>query len=377
MMATSLLSVRLLLITLVASHYHYSWALSSSTSLVRYRARVAYNGSGFQGFQLQQQSPNDDDSSSSSNNKQRNSQKRTVQGCLEQALQQRFHVPHVRVVAAGRTDAGVHARGQAVHFDLPKSNVKAAVSSSSSSSTAAADDDKNDSQQQQQQQLLSAVEVSLNKLLPPDIRIWNVQKAPPLIRKAIKTSDDGGNNKNLVTIKEYAFDVMYDSTHKLYSYRLSLAPVMDPLERYHRWHPDALKGKPVDPVQLQRLLQYFVGEHDFRAFAGAVERLETLRGGSVNTVRQVYRVDLVEEGNNGNYRIDMLIKGALYKQVRNMVGTVLDVCRGVMDEETFVNLINQENSAVPFTRNHNPSKPAPPEGLTLEYVYFDNDEYGF
>lgn len=46
---------------------------------------------------------------------------RRAQGVLEQALSQRFQ-KYVPVVAAGRTDTGVHAMGQAVHFDLPNAD---------------------------------------------------------------------------------------------------------------------------------------------------------------------------------------------------------------------------------------------------------------
>ncbi len=68
----------------------------------RYRARVAYDGGGFLGMQYQ---PNG----------------RTVQGALQAALAQRCNLPGVKVVAASRTDSGVHARGQAIHFDLDHS----------------------------------------------------------------------------------------------------------------------------------------------------------------------------------------------------------------------------------------------------------------
>jgi tRNA pseudouridine(38-40) synthase len=77
---------------------------TSSASLlhinnVRYRCRVAYHGACFNRFQVQQ------------------AVARTVSGDLEAVLSCRFDRP-VRVVGAGWTDAGVHARGQAMHFDL-------------------------------------------------------------------------------------------------------------------------------------------------------------------------------------------------------------------------------------------------------------------
>jgi tRNA pseudouridine38-40 synthase len=69
------------------------------SDLTRYRAVVAYVGTHFHGWQIQRNAP------------------RTVQAVLETALA-RFAGGRPRAVAAGRTDSGVHADGQVVHFDL-------------------------------------------------------------------------------------------------------------------------------------------------------------------------------------------------------------------------------------------------------------------
>ena len=296
---------------------------TNALSSVRYRARVAYDGSGFEGWQLQRAG------------------KRTVQGCLEEALCQRFN-QKVRVVAAGRTDAGVHARGQAIHFDLEDNRSWA-----------------------------EEAEWSVNRLLPPEIRIWSLEQAPAPLYKVVMDK-----RKNEMTERTVNWNVLYESTKKLYSYRISLAPVMDPMERHFRWHPEAQFGRPIDSGKLERLVKTFEGEHNFRAFAGAIEQLEKKVDGPVNTVRTVYSANLVHEG-AGNYRIDFLLKGALYKQVRNMVGAVVDVCRGSTTEEEFRLLLDQNKEESIVTRSANPSKPAPPEGLCLEYVFFDNDTKGF
>jgi tRNA pseudouridine38-40 synthase len=125
-----------------------------------------------------------------------------------------------------------------------------------------------------------------------------------------------------------------------------------------------------DEDTVRRLLKHYEGTHDFRAFASDVERLEKKLGAAVRTVRTVYSVKLIKEPSSGSLRIDFLIKGALYKQVRNMVGTALDVCQGRISEEFFCELIQNKGG---FNRKDNPSKPAPPEGLTLERVYFEED----
>ena len=128
-------------------------------------------------------------------------------------------------------------------------------------------------------------------------------------------------------------------------------------------------------MKLEWALRQFEGTHDFRAFSGAIEQKEKHEGRQVGTVRTVYKVDFINEG-HGLYRIDFLLQGALYKMVRNMVGTALDVSRGRLEEDTFLGLLHHNISdehVDQFVRDDNPCKPAPPEGLTLERVYFDGD----
>lgn len=73
----------------------------TAAGLTRYRAVLSYVGTHFHGWQFQRNAP------------------RTVQAVLEEALA-RFSGESARIVAAGRTDTGVHAEGQVVHFDLAK-----------------------------------------------------------------------------------------------------------------------------------------------------------------------------------------------------------------------------------------------------------------
>jgi tRNA pseudouridine38-40 synthase len=206
---------------------------------------------------------------------------------------------------------------------------------------------------------LKNVEYSMRKMLSQEVRLFHLQRAPPPQTKMI----DG--EERLV-----AWNVMYDSIGKLYSYRLSLGGVMHPLDRHNRWHPD-MQANRYDPDELGRILQYFAGTHDFRAFAGAVDALERKLEQSVNTERTVYSVDLVKESQT-YYRVDIHLKGALYKQVRNMVGSALDVWQGKVSEDHFLHLLRSSSS----NRKDNLSKPAPPQGLTLERVYVKEDTTG-
>lgn len=308
-------------------------SIVTEQSAIRFRARVAYDGHSFAGFQLQTRE-----------------NCRTVQGALEDVLNRRLlgsqegkqQERAIKVVAASRTDGGVHARGQAIHFDVPYI-VKL---------------DGTD---------LGQLCKSLNDMLSPAVRIWNLQRVLSTVVKPLPRS---GLSTAYVTIDESAlgefqWNVLFDSTKKTYSYRLNLSSVMDPIHRWTRWHPP--QAATVDVAFLSRILSHFVGTHDFRAFAGAVERNEKASGISVSTIRTVFAVKVVKEDDVGNFRIDFDIKGALYKQIRNMVGTALDVCLGALTEDDFLRLLNQDST---LTRVDNCCKPAPPEGLTLEHVYF-------
>ena len=332
---------------------------STSTTQVRCRARVAYDGSRFAGFQYQYRPS-------------KKYQPRTVQGELEQVLSRRLSVfgdqgDTFRVVAAGRTDAGVHARGQAIHFDVLVDTSRRPLIP-----------------KEWLDEELPKVQKSLESMLPRDLVLYNLQVAPDPLVKCI-----GGQ------MMEMDWNVMYDATLKWYSYRLHVGPVMSPLERHSRWHPDKAQ-EWFNEDRFRRLLECFQGRHDFRAFAGRMERLEesrrqleevkngnrttnvTLDDGDclVDSFRTVRSIKFVPEYPDENgatyfYRIDVWLEGALYKQVRNMVGSVVDVCRGRITEKHFQNLLN---ASLPNNgRADNKAKPAPPQGLTLEHVYFEND----
>lgn len=79
----------------------------------------------------------------------------------------------------------------------------------------------------------------------------------------------------------------------------------------------------------------------------------------MSTVKTVYNVTLVDE-DDGNYRVEIFLKGALYKMVRNMVGTAIAVGRGHESEQDFQTFLNPQRA---MTRDDNCCKPAPPQGL--------------
>lgn len=296
--------------------------LGRPSTSIRYRCRVAYDGTGFSGFQLQ-------------------GEKRTIQGVLETVLQRRFGRT-IRVVGAGRTDAGVHARGQAIHFDLSLEEHSRLITLTEQAS----------------------LERSMNRMLPADVRVWHLGMAPP-------PSTEFVNNQTSV----FSWNVMRKCDSKLYSYRLCLGDAMDPILRYDRWQLDNNWGPDVDPSRLSSILQEYEGTHDFVCFAGSLEATARKTGVIMSTIRTVYSCKLIcEDPDQKLYRIDIYLDGAMYKMVRNLVGTAIDVCRGVLPRETFDKLL-KEPSKHGFSRDNNPCKPAPPQGLTLERVFYPHDDF--
>ena len=417
-----------------------------------------------------------------------------IEGEIEEALTRRFH-RRIPVVGAGRTDAGVHARGQAIHFDLlseeipftpppvpdvPPPPAMASTSSTDAMSSAAeivSTATITEEEQERCNKFCNELQNSMNRMLPLDIRIFRLQLAPFTWTTERLTTEEAENDENVDEIgSEYEYDsntqqqplsqstrprpwhAIQSAHSKWYSYRFTLGPTLwNPMDRFTRTHfvhrpfmpgplspsssslqqsassPNKIASKPYaltteDMQRLQSILQLYEGTHDFSAFGGQLEQNQKRVGRIIDTVRTVYRVELVKEplmedyrfgssnfshgnerigdeavlqqpvgfiGEEGNYRIDFLLQGALYKMVRNMVGAAIEVWLGRMEEERLVELLQipqqKENGETRYFRSNtnleeerhqqkrrkmgrkdNPCKPAPPEGLTLECVYYDD-----
>lgn len=158
----------------------------------RVRLTLHYDGAGFHGWQVQPGV-------------------RTVQQELEAALE-RLTTRPIRVAAAGRTDAGVHATGQVVSFDVP-SKWQAAE-----------------------------LHRALNAVLPEDVWVAAAAEADP------------------------AFHARFSATDRAYEYRLGLDErAASPFHRRTCW----VMRDRVDPLLLDRGANLLLGEHSFRAFAHA------------------------------------------------------------------------------------------------------------
>eukprot|EP00986_Skeletonema_menzelii_P016985 scaffold16849_cov145-Skeletonema_menzelii.AAC.9 len=338
---------------------------------VRFRSRVSYCGTPFCGWQLQPH-------------------RTTVQGEIEEALFRRYN-RRIAVVGAGRTDAGVHARGQAIHFDLFQDEVPFP-----SVMPNATDSERNNVSAD----FCNELQYSMNRMMRLDIRLFRLQLAPYLMTTKGQTSQDDSNEEEQqylsVLPRLRLWHAIQSSTSKWYSYRFTLGPTLfDPMERFTRTHfvhrpsfapSTGPTGQPYaittqDISRLKSILGLYVGTHDFKAFGGQLEQNEKRAGRKINTIRTIHKVELVNEsleeshlcfiGEEGNYRIDFLIEGALYKMIRNMVGTAIQVWLGNMEQAQLIELLQVDQCDIK-SRKSNPCKPAPPEGLTLECVYYED-----
>lgn len=146
----------------------------------------------------------------------------SVQGAIEGALATLLRGAAPRLQVAGRTDAGVHARGQVAHVDLP-----AEVA---------------------QDRLLRR---KLNGLLPLDVRIRRVRAAPP------------------------GFDARFSAVSRTYRYRVADRPeVVDPLRRTEVY----VVPRPLDLDAMRTACPPMLGEHDFAAYCRRRDGATTVRG---------------------------------------------------------------------------------------------------
>jgi len=211
---------------------------------VRYKLTIAYDGANFSGWQTQENGT-------------------AIQPLIQNALQTVLR-HKLDLTGSGRTDAGVHARGQVAHFDTEVAFEP------------------------------TKLILSLNALLPKEIRILSVEEVAP------------------------DFHARYSARSKIYHYHLHLSPISDPFLAPYRFH---VLGH-IEIASLQEATKLFLGTRDFTSFAN-----EAHRGSAAHDpVRTLTRFDLMEEPDG--VRLELEGDGFLYKMVRNLVGTLLDVARG-------------------------------------------------
>ncbi|MGB7963485.1 MAG: tRNA pseudouridine(38-40) synthase TruA [Propionicimonas sp.] len=214
---------------------------------MRLRLDVAYDGSGFHGWAAQQGL-------------------RTVQGELEVWLQRvlRLREP-VGLICAGRTDAGVHARGQVAHVDLPDTGGEPAA-------------------------VAAELERRLRRALPDDVAVRRVSVAAP------------------------GFDARFSAIWRRYVYRLNDLAA-DPLTRT----TVVATRSPIDVPALNEAAAALLGLHDFAAFCRARE--------GATTIRDLHLV-AADRVPAGHIEVTVRADAFCHSMVRSLVGALVDVGTG-------------------------------------------------
>jgi len=253
---------------------------------MRVRALVSYDGTAYSGYQRQADVP-------------------TVQEALESALAQ-VTQESVTVLAAGRTDAGVHAVGQVIAFETAWRHS------------------------------VADLQRAMNAVLPPDVAVRGLEEV------------------------DARFHPRYDARLRHYRYRIYEAPIRSPIGRRYSLH----MPYPLDRDVMEEAARSLVGERDFATFGQPPE-------GEV-TVRRVVRATWGREpcgcpvpsgtrGATSFLTFDIEANAFLYRMVRSIVGTLLDVGQGRMS-------VGEFEDALASCQRGRAGKTAAPQGLCLMRV---------
>ena len=233
---------------------------------------VQYDGSRYKGWQ-----------------KQGNTDQ-TIQGKLESVLERMCGYP-VEVHGSGRTDAGVHARGQVANFHMK--NHPAGNGLESCHDMAA----------------------YLNCYLPDDIAVTELKQV------------------------EERFHSRLSATEKTYLYRIRRSSIPDVFQRKYTY----TMTEPIDVHAMNQAALYLIGEHDFKAFCGN-------RHFKKSSIRMIYNVQILEVDNELQIRITG--NGFLQNMVRILVGTLIEVGLGRRKAEDMESILvsrdrNQAGATMP------------------------------
>jgi tRNA pseudouridine38-40 synthase len=209
---------------------------------------LAYDGANFHGWQQQPGVP-------------------TVQGALNDAAS-KITQEKVFVQGASRTDAGVHAMGQAAHFKTQSS--------------------------------LSALEFqrALNALLPPSIRVVAAEEVGP------------------------DFHARWQAQGKTYRYRIFRGRVLPPFDYRRVLH----YPWPLDEAAMAEAARKFQGQHDFSSFAASSGSEDDDRDRQM--VREIYSSEIVQAPEGEEIAYVVRGRSFLRYMVRKIVGTLIEVGKG-------------------------------------------------
>ncbi|MEY8463248.1 tRNA pseudouridine(38-40) synthase TruA [Streptococcus merionis] len=249
--------------------------------MTRYKAIISYDGTLFSGFQRQPQA-------------------RTVQEELEKTLTKLNRGEAITVYGAGRTDAGVHAYGQVVHFDLKEARD------------------------------LEKLRFALDTQSPDDIDVVAVEQV----------ADD--------------FHCRYAKHSKTYEFLVDNGRPKNPMMRHYATH----YPYNLDLASMQEAIKDLIGTHDFTGFTASGTSVE-------DKVRTITQAEVTRDTKTGFLVFTFSGNGFLYKQVRNMVGTLLKIGNGRMP-------VSQIKTILAKKDRHLAGPTAAGNGLYLKEIIYED-----
>jgi tRNA pseudouridine38-40 synthase len=231
--------------------------------MARYKVILAYDGTGYLGFQRQGKS-------------------RTVQAVVETALRQ-IGWQGRTILAAGRTDTGVHAAGQVVAFDLDWKHP------------------------------LQDLRAALNACLPPDVAV-----------QAVKQVAD-------------TFHPRFAALARCYLYHIFCQEQRNPLRERFAWR--VWPGVALEPMQ--QAAADLLGTHDFSAFGTPPK----LGGNTTRTVLQAFWRSLPAENANPELVFEITSDAFLYHMVRRLVTVLVSIGQGHLETGAVARLLDQPQPA--------------------------------
>lgn len=250
--------------------------------MVRYKAIISYDGHLFSGFQRQPEA-------------------RSIQEEIEKTLQRLNRGEMVTVHGAGRTDAGVHAYGQVIHFDLPE------------------------------ERELEKLRFALDTQTPEDIDICSVERV----------SED--------------FHARYNKHSKTYEFLVDNGRPKNPMMRHYATH----YPYHLEVSLMQEAIQDLMGTHDFTGFTASGTSVE-------NKVRTITVASVEVDRETGFLKFTFSGNGFLYKQVRNMVGTLLKIGNGRMPVSQIKTVLDSKNRDLA-------GPTAAGNGLYLKEIHYEDE----
>lgn len=278
--------------------------------MANYRLLIQYEGTRYYGWQ------------------KLGGKEQTIQGKLENILERMTGEP-VAVIGSGRTDAGVHAKGQVANAHFATN--------------------------------LSEIDILryINEYLPEDIAVLEVTKV----------SDE--------------FHSRYHAVEKCYLYRISTVSVPDVFKRRYVYDygktaqgerrkertgdkrkegsgdkQKADRGSGLDIRAMKEAAKLLVGEHDFQSFCGRKIKKKS-------TVRTVYSIEIEEA--EGEIRFYYRGNGFLFHMIRIMTGTLLEVGEGRRNPEEMKEILESGE-------RQNAGETLPAKGLTLLGVKYQKEK---